>query len=138
MRSSRTTRGPVAAGSGRSTRRSAAPTCPRSRLPGSERPRNFSKHIREFQDVGVDQIIFLQQSGKNRHDHICESLELFGRDVLPEFAAGREERDARKTAELAPYIEQALGRKRRLPELRDAEIPVVKASREREAFYHKE
>ena len=25
------------------------------------------------------------QAGKNRHEHICESLELFGREVLPEF-----------------------------------------------------
>jgi alkanesulfonate monooxygenase SsuD/methylene tetrahydromethanopterin reductase-like flavin-dependent oxidoreductase (luciferase family) len=114
------------------------PDLPTIPAPGIGTPKEFSKHIREFQEVGVDQIIFLQQAGKNRHDHICESLELFGRDVLPEFVAGREERDARKTAELAPYIEQALGRKRRLPELRDEEIPVVKASREREAFYHKE
>jgi thiazole synthase ThiGH ThiG subunit len=25
------------------------------------------------------------QAGKNRHEHIMESLELFGREVLPEF-----------------------------------------------------
>jgi len=114
------------------------PDLPTIPSPGIGTPKDFSKHIREFQDVGVDQIIFLQQAGRNRHDHICESLEVFGRDVLPEFAAGREERDARKAAELAPYIEQALERKRWLPELRDEEIPVVKASREREAFYRKE
>ena len=58
--------------------------------------------------------------------------------MLPEFVPGREERDARKAAELAPYIEQALARKQWLPELRDDEIPVVKASREREAFYRKD
>jgi alkanesulfonate monooxygenase SsuD/methylene tetrahydromethanopterin reductase-like flavin-dependent oxidoreductase (luciferase family) len=114
------------------------PDLPTIPAPGIGTPKEFSEHIREFQDVGVDQIIFLQQSGKNRHDHICESLELFGRDVLPEFVPGREERDARKAAELAPYIEQALGRKRWLRELRDEEIPVVKASREREAFYRKD
>jgi len=39
---------------------------------------------------------------------------------------------------LAPYIEQALARKKRMPELTDAEIPVVGASRERETFYHKD
>jgi alkanesulfonate monooxygenase SsuD/methylene tetrahydromethanopterin reductase-like flavin-dependent oxidoreductase (luciferase family) len=106
--------------------------------PGIGTPAAYRDLISEFEDVGVDQVIFLQQGGKNRHEHICESLELFGREVLPEFAARREEREARKAEELAPYIEKALGRKRWLAELRDDEIPIVKASREREAFYHKD
>ena len=29
--------------------------------------------LRTFQDAGVDQTIFIQQGGKNRHEHICES-----------------------------------------------------------------
>ena len=106
--------------------------------PGIGTPEQFSAHIREFRDVGVDQIIFLQQGGKNRHEHICESLELFGGQVLPEFVAGREELEASKAAELAPYIERALGRKQRMKALADEEIPVVKASREREAYYHQD
>ncbi len=114
------------------------PDLPTIPAPGIGTPDTFRDHIREFRDVGVDQIIFLQQSGRNRHDHICESLELFGSEVLPEFRVGRDEQDARKAAELAPYIEQALARKRWLPALKDDEIPVVKPSREREAFYHKE
>ncbi len=105
--------------------------------PGIGTPADFSRFIHEFEDVGVDQIIFLQQSGRNRHDHICESLELFGSDVLPEFLPGRDEREAKKAAELAPYFERALARKERLPGLDDDEIPIVKASREREAFYRK-
>ena len=105
--------------------------------PGIGTPADFSHFIHEFEDVGVDQIIFLQQSGRNRHDHICESLELFGSDVLPEFIPGRDEREAKKAAELAPYFERALARKERLPGLDDDEIPIVKASREREAFYRK-
>ncbi len=105
--------------------------------PGIGTPADFSRFIHEFEDVGVDQIIFLQQSGRNRHDHICESLELFGSDVLPEFIPGRDEREAKKAAELAPYFERALARKERLPGLDDDEIPIVKASREREAFYRK-
>jgi alkanesulfonate monooxygenase SsuD/methylene tetrahydromethanopterin reductase-like flavin-dependent oxidoreductase (luciferase family) len=106
--------------------------------PGIGTPADYVKLVREFGDVGVDQIIFLQQGGKNRHEHICESLELFGKEVLPAFTQGRQEREARKARELAPYVEKALGRKRRLPELSDDEIPIVKASREREAFYHKD
>ena len=30
-------------------------------------------------------MILLNQAGKNSHEHICESLELFARDVMPEF-----------------------------------------------------
>jgi alkanesulfonate monooxygenase SsuD/methylene tetrahydromethanopterin reductase-like flavin-dependent oxidoreductase (luciferase family) len=106
--------------------------------PGIGTPAQFSEHIRNFQDAGIDQIIFLQQGGKNRHEHICESLELFGQEVLPEFIADRDEREARKAKTLAPYIERALARKHWMPALADDEIPIVRASREREAFYHKD
>ncbi len=105
--------------------------------PGIGTPAEFIRFVHEFEDAGVDQIIFLQQGGRNRHDHICESLELFGSEVLPEFIPGREEREAKKAQELAPYIEKALSRKQFMPPLSDDEIPIVKASREREAFYRK-
>jgi alkanesulfonate monooxygenase SsuD/methylene tetrahydromethanopterin reductase-like flavin-dependent oxidoreductase (luciferase family) len=105
--------------------------------PGIGTPAEFSRFIHEFEDSGVDQIIFLQQGGRNRHEHICESLELFGSEVLPEFIPGRDEREARKAEELAPYIEKALARKQWLPNLEDDEIPIVGASRERESFYRK-
>ena len=70
----------------------------------------------------------MQQAGRNRHEHICESLELFSKQVLPEFARGREEREARKAAELAPWCEAALARKQRMPAIADRDIPVVRAS----------
>jgi|TARA_Y100000310_G_scaffold281529_4_gene302053 alkanesulfonate monooxygenase SsuD/methylene tetrahydromethanopterin reductase-like flavin-dependent oxidoreductase (luciferase family) len=106
--------------------------------PGIGTPEHFSSHIREFQDVGIDQIIFLQQGGKNRHEHIMESLKLFGRDVMPEFVAGREKREADKARELTPYVEAALARKETMQPLDDNEIPIVRASRERESFYHRD
>ena len=106
--------------------------------PGIGTPEEFAQFIREFQGVGVDQIIFLQQGGKNRHDHICESLELFANRVMPEFVAGREEREAAKAEELAPYIEAALARKEWMQPLADEEIPIVFASGERDAFYHRD
>ena len=84
-----------------------------------------------FADVGVDQVIFLQQGGNNRHEHICESLERFRRDVFEDFAEGREERERRKAEELAPYIEAALARRRSRPPMTDEEITVVPASRPR-------
>ena len=39
----------------------------------------------QYEDAGVDQLIFVSQAGRNRHEHICESLELFAREVMPEF-----------------------------------------------------
>src|SRR5215468_115473 len=96
--------------------------------PGIGTPGDFCAHIKHFQDAGVDQIILLQQAGRNRHEHICESLDLLARDVLPEFAERAAERDQRKADELAPHVEKALARKKSMAPLADADIPVVKAS----------
>jgi hypothetical protein len=35
----------------------------------------------------VDQVILLNQTGRTSHEDICSSLELFARDVMPEFHA---------------------------------------------------
>lgn len=91
-------------------------------------PDDMRAHLKAFQNAGVDQVIFMQQAGRNRHEHICESLELFAAEVMPEFKAEVAEREARKASELAPYIEAALARKNWMKPLADGEIPVVKAS----------
>ncbi len=98
------------------------------RSPGIGTPADLSEHIHEFQSAGVDQVILMQQAGKNPHAEICESLELFGKEVLPEFKATADAREAKKHEELAPYIEAAMKRKKKMPALADNEIPVVKAS----------
>ena len=102
--------------------------------PGIGTPESYRQVVRDFEAAGIDQMIFLQQAGKNRHDHICESLELFGRHVYPEFAERREAREARKAEELAPWIEAALARKKRMPELTDEQIPVVEPSRKQSPY----
>ena len=67
--------------------------------------RRHAPHLAAFQEAGVDQVIFLQQAGRNRHEHICESLELFAAEVMPASSRPRSpQREARKAAELAPYI----------------------------------
>ena len=96
--------------------------------PGIGTPEDFLRHARDFQESGVDQIILMQQAGKNSHQNICDSLQLLADTVLPDITADREERENRKAAELAPYVEAALARKERLAELTDDEIPVVYAS----------
>jgi hypothetical protein len=89
---------------------------------------DFRAHARTFEAAGVDQIILLQQAGRNRHEHICESLDLLAADILPEFAAASAERERRKAEELAPYIEKALARKQRMAPLAEADVPIVRAS----------
>ncbi len=91
-------------------------------------PADARRHLCELRDVGVDQVIFIQQAGRNRHDDICASLELFAAEVLPEFAADEAGRQARKAADLAPFIDAALARKQWMAPLADEDIPVVKAS----------
>jgi alkanesulfonate monooxygenase SsuD/methylene tetrahydromethanopterin reductase-like flavin-dependent oxidoreductase (luciferase family) len=66
---------------------------------------------RRYQAVGVDQVIFVLQAGPNRHEHICESLELFAQRVMPEFVHGRDERERAKAEDLAPELERALARR---------------------------
>jgi alkanesulfonate monooxygenase SsuD/methylene tetrahydromethanopterin reductase-like flavin-dependent oxidoreductase (luciferase family) len=90
-------------------------------------PAQVRDDLRRFEDAGVDQVIFLQQAGNNRHDHICESLRKFASEVMPEFVAREPEREARKREELAPYVEAALARKPRMAQLADADIPVIPA-----------
>jgi alkanesulfonate monooxygenase SsuD/methylene tetrahydromethanopterin reductase-like flavin-dependent oxidoreductase (luciferase family) len=91
-------------------------------------PADAGRYLRQMRDVGVDQIIFIQQAGRNRHADICSSLEMFASDVMPEFAAEEAERQARKAADLAPFVEAALARKTWMQPLADDEIPVVRAS----------
>jgi alkanesulfonate monooxygenase SsuD/methylene tetrahydromethanopterin reductase-like flavin-dependent oxidoreductase (luciferase family) len=92
-------------------------------------PDDIRQHIAAFQAAGVDQVIFLQQAGRNRHAHICESLELFAAEVMPTFKAEVAEREARKQEELAPHLAATMARKKWMKPLEDHEIPVVPSSR---------
>ena len=46
-------------------------------------------------------MIFVLQSGRNRHEHICECIELFAPEVLPRFAENRAEHEQAKAERLA-------------------------------------
>ena len=69
----------------------------RSGLIGS--PETIRRRLREFESTGVDQVILLAQAGRTAHADICRSLELFAREVMPEFHA-REEAHARWKADV--------------------------------------
>jgi alkanesulfonate monooxygenase SsuD/methylene tetrahydromethanopterin reductase-like flavin-dependent oxidoreductase (luciferase family) len=95
-------------------------------------PAQVRDYLRRYESYGVDQVILATQMGRNRHEHVMESLELFGREVLPEFL----ERDERSTREkeqrLAPVVEKVLARKPAddHPPLRDPdyELPAIPRS----------
>ena len=92
---------------------------------------------------GVDQVILRARPASNRHEHVMESLELFGREVLPEFLE-RDERSARRQGRrLAPVIDTALARKPAddhppLPDrgLRDPRDPAVGCRSRRRRGFH--
>ena len=92
-------------------------------LGGIGTPDELRGHLRGFEATGVDQVIFIQQAGLNRHEHICESLELFGSAVLPEFKERDPAASQKKREALAPYLEAALERKNWMKPLADADIP---------------
>jgi len=103
--------------------RDSLPTVGKSSGVGT--PAQVREHLQQFADAGVDQVIFIQQGGKNRHDHICDAMKLFSETVMPHFKARETEREARKATELAPFIEAALARKPRMAPIAEEEIPVV-------------
>jgi alkanesulfonate monooxygenase SsuD/methylene tetrahydromethanopterin reductase-like flavin-dependent oxidoreductase (luciferase family) len=91
-------------------------------------PDQVRELIRRYEEVGVDQLIFVSQAGRNRHEHICESMELFAREVLPEFAERADAAEAAKEERLASAKAAALARRpppRTLPE--PHEVPAVPA-----------
>src|SRR4029453_14580935 len=91
-------------------RAGGAPPSPPAPAGGIGNPDEVRATMKTFEDVGVDQVIFIQQGGNNRHEDICSSLELFADRVLPDFKARHDARARQKAEELAPYVEKALAR----------------------------
>ncbi len=74
-------------------------------------PAQLREYLRRYEEAGVDQLIFVMQAGRNRHEHIMEALELFGREILPEFKDRDEKLRAEKARRLEPVIETAMSRR---------------------------
>jgi hypothetical protein len=74
-------------------------------------PDQLREYLRRYEEVGVDQLIFVLQAGNNQHEHIMESLELFASDVMPEFKDRDEQACANKAQRLAPLVDAALERR---------------------------
>ncbi len=74
-------------------------------------PDQIRDYLLRYEECGVDQVIFCSQAGRNQHEHIMESLELFGRAVLPEFRDRDEQAQRAKAQRLEPVIELVMARK---------------------------
>jgi alkanesulfonate monooxygenase SsuD/methylene tetrahydromethanopterin reductase-like flavin-dependent oxidoreductase (luciferase family) len=87
-------------------------------------PDQIRTRLREYEDAGVDQVVFISQAGNNKHEDICGSLELFARSVMPEFKEREHKRAREKAERIAPVIERAMKRKP-APALPRSEGPTV-------------
>jgi alkanesulfonate monooxygenase SsuD/methylene tetrahydromethanopterin reductase-like flavin-dependent oxidoreductase (luciferase family) len=74
-------------------------------------PDQLREFLRRYEAAGVDQLIFVMQAGKNRHEHIMESIELFGREVLPEFVERDDAHAGARAERWAPIVEMAMARR---------------------------
>ena len=74
-------------------------------------PETLRQRLRDFENVGIDQVVCISQAGKIPHELLCSSIELFSKEVLPEFKE-RELAGARQKAEIRARIsEKGMSRK---------------------------
>jgi alkanesulfonate monooxygenase SsuD/methylene tetrahydromethanopterin reductase-like flavin-dependent oxidoreductase (luciferase family) len=74
-------------------------------------PGQIRDFLRRYEAGGVDEVIFFCQVGRNRHDHIMEAIDLFGRDVLPEFIERDPAAESARAERLAGAIEAGFARR---------------------------
>jgi putative sterol carrier protein len=74
-------------------------------------PQQIADLLARYEKAGVDAVIFVAQAGRNRHEHICESIELFAREVMPRFTENEEARERAKRERLAEACAKALARR---------------------------
>ncbi len=87
-------------------------------------PDQIRNRLREYEEAGVDQVVFISQAGNNKHEDICASLDLFASKVMPEFKEREEKRAAQKAAKMAPILEKAMKRKP-APSIPKSEGPTI-------------
>jgi len=64
-------------------------------------PETIRRKLRKFEQSHIDQVILLNQAGRNTHKDICASLELFAEEVMGEFHANVPEHEAWKADVMA-------------------------------------
>ena len=76
----------------------------------ARRPDRLARHAcarssRKFETSHIDQVILLNQAGKNTHEHICKSLSCSPSEVMPEFQGHHAAHEAWKAQVMAGEIE---------------------------------
>lgn len=89
-------------------------------------PEQVREHLRVLEDLGVDQVILMHQGGRMPHDANCASLELFAREVMPDFLERDVDIQRRKAARMEPIVTRALARRATVAEVPTDDIPVVR------------
>jgi alkanesulfonate monooxygenase SsuD/methylene tetrahydromethanopterin reductase-like flavin-dependent oxidoreductase (luciferase family) len=68
-------------------------------------PETIRRKLRRFEASNIDQVILLNQAGRNTHADICHSLELFASEVMDEFHARIPAHEEWKAGVMAGEIE---------------------------------
>ncbi|HJT37548.1 MAG TPA: LLM class flavin-dependent oxidoreductase [Actinomycetota bacterium] len=74
-------------------------------------PDQIVELVQRYERAGIDQVIFVLQAGRNKHEHVVESLNLFAQRVMPAFAAAADAVEAAKRERLTGAVERALARR---------------------------
>jgi alkanesulfonate monooxygenase SsuD/methylene tetrahydromethanopterin reductase-like flavin-dependent oxidoreductase (luciferase family) len=68
-------------------------------------PESLRERLHKWETTHVDQIILLNQAGMTAHEDIMDSLDLFAREVMPEFQANDDRHQEWKQGVLAGEVE---------------------------------
>jgi alkanesulfonate monooxygenase SsuD/methylene tetrahydromethanopterin reductase-like flavin-dependent oxidoreductase (luciferase family) len=74
-------------------------------------PDQVAELAERYAAAGVEQLVFIVQSGRVPHAHVLESLELFAAEVLPRFAGGAQAAAAARAARVDAARAPALARR---------------------------
>lgn len=84
------------------------------------------EYMERYEESGMDLLMLQSQLGRNKHEDICESMELFAKEIMPAFLERDEKHQKEKAARLAPAIDRALERRAKLE---TAGLPLEAAQR---------
>jgi alkanesulfonate monooxygenase SsuD/methylene tetrahydromethanopterin reductase-like flavin-dependent oxidoreductase (luciferase family) len=89
-------------------------------------PEQIRETLLGFEESGVDQVLFLSQAGKIPHELLMSSIDLFGREVLPEIKE-RDHKRARQKAELIERLSEKAMKRKVMPKAPSGQTIVVAA-----------
>jgi alkanesulfonate monooxygenase SsuD/methylene tetrahydromethanopterin reductase-like flavin-dependent oxidoreductase (luciferase family) len=74
-------------------------------------PDQIRSVLKNYEDAGVDQVVFFSQAGHTAHEDICASYELLAKEVMPEFLERDEKQEPKRRERAEELNEKALARK---------------------------